>query len=196
MKVRILREAGHEEALRGMSEKDKFDYLAERVRLDKDTGQMFWVEKSGEGRYQRAFNARYAGKEITSVSGNGYKQIRFCLNGRTHHAVFHRLVWYMATGEMPSGVIDHIDGDKRNNSIKNLRDVTQSINMRNAMRRSDNKSGVAGIHWSSDKKSWVVQGVDSFGKHMHVGIYKDRVKAEECLCAFKLKNSYTERHGS
>ena len=40
----------------------------------------------------------------------------------------HRLVWFWHKGKWPINIIDHIDGDRRNNRIENLRDVTASQN--------------------------------------------------------------------
>jgi hypothetical protein len=52
----------------------------------------------------------------------------------------HRLAWFITYGVWPSGQIDHIDGDKLNNKISNLRDVSMSVNMQNryAIRRKEN----------------------------------------------------------
>lgn len=60
---------------------------------------------------------------------NGYR--RYTLDGKRYSA--HILVYQTFIGEIPEGyVIDHIDGDKLNNNISNLRAVTQSKNVKNA----------------------------------------------------------------
>jgi hypothetical protein len=58
------------------------------------------------------------------------------------------------TGEWPSGVIDHKDLNKANNKWTNLRDVTESINSRNAPLHKLNVSGVSGVSWDSVNKKW------------------------------------------
>ena len=84
-----------------------------------------------------------------SINLAGYLTIRI---GDTAHYC-HRLAWLYVHGSWPSGEIDHVDGDRSNNRISNLRDATRSVNNQNrkrAQRRSD--SGVLGVF--KDKKKW------------------------------------------
>ena len=58
----------------------------------------------------------------------------------------HRVIYEMFFGEIPSGkFIDHIDGDRKNNSIHNLRLVDRAGNSRNHKTRSTNTSGFTGV---------------------------------------------------
>jgi hypothetical protein len=58
----------------------------------------------------------------------------------------HRVVWEMFNGEIDNDdIIDHEDGDGRNNKISNLRRVSQTVNLRNCKLRVDNKTGVCGV---------------------------------------------------
>lgn len=60
----------------------------------------------------------------------------------------HRLIWLMVHGVWPTGQINHIDGNKLNNLLSNLRDVSQATNMQNQRRaHSDNASGLLGVYW-------------------------------------------------
>lgn len=69
----------------------------------------------------------------------------------------HRLAWFYVHGAWPTNEIDHIDGNRSNNAIANLRDVSRTINQQNQKRaRSNNKSsGVLGV--SKDRNSWVAR---------------------------------------
>lgn len=59
----------------------------------------------------------------------------------------HRLAWLYAHGRWPTGEIDHIDGNRQNNSLCNLRDVARRVNQENVRTaRSDNASGVLGVN--------------------------------------------------
>jgi hypothetical protein len=186
MKVQILKEAGYEE-------KRRFEYLKTRVVYDQHTGKMYWLPKQGTERYIRAFNSRYAGKEITSVSGNGYMQIRFCENGVPQHVVFHRLAFYLGTGAMPEYDVDHINGNKTDNRLCNLRDATRSKNMRNAKQRVDNASGSTGVY-QNKHGSFIAQGVDDSGTRVHLGCFLDLETAASVASTYRKEHGYSERH--
>lgn len=65
---------------------------------------------------------------VKGSSRNGYLRLNNIIS-------IHRLVWETFNGEIPDGmVIDHIDGNRSNNALSNLRLVTQSENMNNAQR--------------------------------------------------------------
>ena len=59
----------------------------------------------------------------------------------------HRLAWLYFYGAWPTGEVDHIDGNRLNNCIKNLRDVSRSVNQQNQrLARRDNRSaGLLGV---------------------------------------------------
>lgn len=196
MQVRIIEEHGHDPAQLVVTEEEKFRFLLTRVRYEPDTGDIYWLPKAGLNKREEAFNKRFANKRATSKSGNGYLQIGFAIDGKYVKAVPHRFAWFFVYGVVPSGVIDHIDGNKTNNKISNLRDVTQRLNMRNQIQRSNNSSGVRGIHWSKTKNKWIAQSMTLEGKHVHVGVFKCIEEAKIALGDFNKKNGYTERHGS
>lgn len=58
----------------------------------------------------------------------------------------HRLAWLWYYGKFPSNEIDHIDGNRRNNRISNLRDVSRSVNNQNRKKANKrNQSGLLGV---------------------------------------------------
>lgn len=83
-----------------------------------------------------------AGRRVGCVVRDGYLKIHL-----DHQAVMgHRLAWLMVHGEWPKGQIDHIDGNKLNNAIANLRVVEPKINKQNRRApQSNNKSGFLGV---------------------------------------------------
>jgi uncharacterized gene 3.8 protein len=67
----------------------------------------------------------------------------------------HVQVWTEANGPVPKGmVIDHINGDKHDNRLENLRACTVAQNIANSKMRSNNKSGVKGIVWDESCGRW------------------------------------------
>jgi hypothetical protein len=70
------------------------------------------------------------GKEIISKQGLGYKVLNFVENNKMYHLLQHQFIYYVATGKIVEQ-IDHINGDKTDNRITNLREVTNQQNQFN-----------------------------------------------------------------
>jgi hypothetical protein len=89
----------------------------------------------------------YSGEVVGHVHGRrGYRVV--IVNGKPYQA--HRLVWLLKTGDLPDAEIDHINGNRADNSWGNLRLATKEQNQHNAKLRSDNKSGVKGMKRNRD----------------------------------------------
>jgi hypothetical protein len=112
-----------------------------------NNGEMVWAAR-GYGRFDKQFAGRVAG----NITKNGYKNIRLSEYGLI---MCHMIVWIYHNGEIPGGFdIDHIDGDRLNNRLENLRLCTRSQNLFNMKIRKDNASGVKGLSWNEKSKSW------------------------------------------
>ena len=82
----------------------------------------------------------------------GYMQVSISIKGSVKNCLVHRLIWIINNGAIPDGVqIDHIDRDKVNNKIENLRLVSSRENMMNI---ATNTSGYPGVYWHSRYKKW------------------------------------------
>ena len=112
--------------------------LKERLDYDPDTG---------------VFVSLGTGDSI-GVHDEGY--VRITMKDRKKHYA-HRLAWLYVHGKWPEGDIDHIDRNKSNNAISNLRDVPRAINIFNAPSRQDNTSGCTGVTWCKAKQKWKVR---------------------------------------
>jgi len=86
------------------------------------------------------------GKQPGSRNTKGHIQIR--LDGTLY--VAHRLAWLYMNGRFPVNQLDHIDGDKTNNKITNLREATNKQNQENVPLQVNNTSGYRGV--SFDKR--------------------------------------------
>ena len=87
-----------------------------------------------------------------SLNNKGYK--RTSINKKIYS--IHRLIFLMHYGYLPQ-CLDHIDGNKTNNKIENLREATPSQNCYNAKKSIINTSGVKGVSWDSNNKKWRVR---------------------------------------
>lgn len=102
------------------------EYINECVTYNEQTGDLIWQERplshfKNVGKCHE-FNRKYPGTVISSISGNGY--ICFKANDLKNYA--HRVIWKLMTGEYPKRTIEHIDGNKLNNRLENLRELTIS----------------------------------------------------------------------
>ena len=114
-----------------------------------------------------ASNAR-AGDVAGSPNGDGYLYI--CIYSRLHRA--HRLAWLYVYGTWPEDQLDHINRNRSDNRISNLRAVTNKQNMQNAGKRRDNTSGYQGVSWHKHGSKWQV-GIVHNQKRMHLGLFDD-----------------------
>ena len=158
-------------------------YLHSRF-IDND-GILIWKNVSNDFPRANYFNSRFGGKEAGDVKSNGYKYVG--LNGKRY--LVHHIVYAMHHGEWPSEQIDHIDGNRINNKIENLRIAPQSINAKNQKLRENNKTGCMGVSLLPGG-SWRVR----IGSK-HIGCFKDFELAEMVYHETKLKMGYSEDHG-
>lgn len=109
-----------------------------------------------------------------TITNRGYRHIS--INGRNYQA--HRLVWFYHHGEWPNRQIDHIDRDKLNNRIENLRDVSCSINQLN--KTKSNSTGYAGV---ARHRGRFKAHIGISGKLAHLGIFDTPEAAHEAFKA-------------
>jgi hypothetical protein len=91
------------------------------------------------------------GKEAGYIN-HGYRMVM--IDGRNWRV--HRIVFLMHHGFMPD-MIDHINTDRSDNRIENLRAADEKTNSYNAGLRKDNVSGVKGVSWDKNRNKWVVR---------------------------------------
>jgi hypothetical protein len=86
--------------------------------------------------------------------------------------------------------VDHIDRDKRNNHVNNLRWSSHTENAHNVNMRKNNTSGHMGVSYDKKSKKWVA-GFKINGKRKHIGSYKTVEEASNAYQA-KIKEHYGE----
>lgn len=116
----------------------------------------------------------------------GYWQIR--VEGPIYLA--HRLAWLYVHGEWPSDQIDHIDGDRCNNRISNLRQCSNKENGQNKKSYKGSTSKYVGVNWSSAHNQWMAS-ITIDGKKNYLGVFESEEKAAlEYSKAKRLSHSF------
>ena len=116
------------------------EYVREILDYDPGTGVFKWKWRDDVRKNE---NTRWTGKVAGCVGSDGYLEIG--INYRLYYA--HRLAWLYVHGEWPPEQIDHIDGDRPNNRIDNLRLATRQENNRNVGLQKNNTTGIKGVCW-------------------------------------------------
>jgi hypothetical protein len=98
----------------------------------------------------------------------------------------HRIIWMMQYGYLPKE-IDHINCNKLDNRIENLREVNRTQNRYNINSYKNNTSGIKGVSWKADLRKWQVS-VNVDGNRKYIGVFKDIELAE--LVAMEARNKY------
>lgn len=109
--------------------------LRELLRYEPETGAFTWKERAGG--YPQ-WNARYAGKPAGRVTARGYVVLK--IFERPYYA--HRLAWLCAYGRWPQAEIDHINGDKSDNRLSNLRECQSAENKANRDTSRGDRRGI------------------------------------------------------
>jgi hypothetical protein len=134
--------------------------LKQLMRYDPLTGEFFW--KTGA----------HKGKRAGCVSSNGY--IKIVHKRKDYQA--HRLAFLYVTGRMPVSDIDHMNCNRADNRLVNLREVSRSVNAHNrAKANTNNKCGWAGVHQLRGK--WVSQIVLPNRSKQHLGVFETAEEA-------------------
>jgi len=154
----------------------------------------FWRERTQnmfcKAGYQKSWNARHAGKEAFTCVCNGYKTGHVLKNACTAH----RVIWALVKNQWPAGEIDHINGNRSDNRIENLRCVSFGENQRNRSIFKNNTSGLCGVHWDKSRNKWKAV-IHIGGKPKNLGRFD---LFDEAVLARKRAeqiNHYHENHG-
>ncbi len=129
-----------------------------------------------------ALHKRPLGSVVGTVSPSGYTNIY--LGERFYRA--HRLAFLWAHGRWPAELIDHINGQRSDNRLSNLREATRSQNLLNQGPRRSNRNGLKGVTFCASAFKWIVT-VRVNGRNKYVGRYNSPDEAHEAYKAAALK---------
>ena len=136
------------------------------------------IYKPETGAFYRTSNPA---KEICNATSDGYN--RFKYKGAKYLA--HRVAWFIHYGEWPTGEIDHINGNRSDNRIANLRDVCKQSNIHNQTRpQKGNKSGFLGVMWDKQRNKWAAR-ICLDGKRKRLGSFDTPEEAHKAYVIAK-----------
>jgi hypothetical protein len=145
--------------------------LREILDYESTTGTFVWRQRAHRSKY--AHNARYIGKPAGWLNKKGYVYIKI----DAHKYRTARLAWLHFYGSWPKLHVDHINGDRADNRIANLREVTPQQNSFNLKGHKDSKSGLKGVYWDEARSKWL-SSIFVSGKSVHLGRFDTKQEAD------------------
>lgn len=147
--------------------------LHEWLDYDPETGIFIWKKDTRP-------NRKFLGKQAGCLKKrDGYVVI--AVRGYGPRAA-HRLAWCYVHGDYPDCEIDHIDNNRANNAIDNLRLATRQEQCRNTLSYKDSFSGLKGAFFHARIKRWY-SAIKLNGKSVFLGCYDTADEAHAAYCA-------------
>lgn len=169
--------------------------LLHLLRFDDSTGKLYWLWRDRgffrtDRDYKRWNNRHPETEAFVDEDKDGY------FRGHIFNSIFiaHRVIWAMKTGVWPTIQIDHINHDRSDNRIENLREANNQENNQNQTLRSTNTSGVCGVFWNRDSKKWQAS-ITVSGHTKYLGIYKLFDDAVMARRAANIEYGFHHNHG-
>ena len=144
--------------------------------------------------YKSCASKLFEGKMLNPTMSKGYKQVILTMKGRRRTFKISQLVAMAFLGHKPDGhklVVDHINGNKLDNRVENLRIVTHRANVSTCF-RTDNgtlSSEYVGVHWDINSLKWRSR-IYYDGISVHLGLFDNEVGASNAYqeALSKIKN--------
>lgn len=140
------------------------------------------------------YNAK-AGDIVGSKHSQGYLTV--CVDGEVF--LLHRLIWVLVYGTAPGELIDHVNGDKQDNRLENLREVTISQNSANTLGRAWSKTGIPGVQYYPHPvrriKRWaayIAGHTPTRNKRQSLGYYLTKLEAVRARRQAELGSPHSE----
>lgn len=154
-----------------------FECASNILSYDPDSGIIYWKD---------CINKDKNGNAAGCVNGAGY----VCITIFQKKYLAHRLAWLLHYGTWPSGVIDHLDHNKINNRISNLRDVSVQTNNQNKIASIPTKNRTSeylGVYFDKKRNAYLAKiGINK--KQIHLGYFDTPEEASVAYIDAKRKH--------
>ncbi len=148
--------------------------MAEHLQYDEQAG--LFTRRIASG-------GRRVGAPAGAIRKDGYMHVALC--GKTYLA--HRLAWALVHGDWPQHQIDHIDGNRLNNAISNLRDVSPTTNQQNRRRAyKTSTTGLLGASLDRARGKFVAR-IKVGNRNLTLGRFDTAQEAHEAYLSAKRK---------
>lgn len=166
--------------------------LRELIAYDPTTGAMTWQVRAQKWfstkRSCSRWNSIYAGtKALHTAHKDGYRHGEVL--GMS--CLAHRAAWALSHGEWPD-CIDHINGDRSDNRLANLRSVSKAENARNMGLSRHSTTGVIGISLRGAR--WIAR-IRSGGRLIQIGTFDSLTEASEARRQAQIEHGFHPNHG-
>ncbi len=174
--------------------------LRQLLRYEPETGKLFWREAPlslfADAGYPAAhrralWNGKYAGKEALCYRDHAANYAYGTVFGTKVYA--HRAIVAIDQGAWPPEV-DHINGDRTDNRLSNLRAVTRPENAKNRPMQSRNKSGVIGVSWDKSSGKWAAE-ISEGGTRTRLGYFENIEDAKAARVRSEAMLGFHANHG-
>jgi hypothetical protein len=147
------------------------EFVRCRLNYDPETGLFTWKAREERRPIDRSWNSRRAGTLAGSENSEGYVEIY--LDTRSYKA--HHLAWLFVHGTTVS-MLDHIDRNRANNRIANLRPASVRENNWNRSRSTKNLTGTKGVSREGSSDKWVAR-ITANKRQYRLGTFEKKADA-------------------
>jgi hypothetical protein len=169
-----------------------YDPATGELRYTSATPDMFPAGKKSAVHNCNVWNALNSGRvALASPHREGYH----CGSVVGRKFLAHRVAWFKHYGAWPAGEIDHINHDRTDNRIQNLRVVSREQNSKNLSTQTRRKGEPVGVYWYAPTSRWVVK-INHNRRALHVGYFTDKAAAIAARKAAEQRLGFHKNHGA